>query len=110
MKQFILIAAVAFGAAPFAATYAQTADNDQDRSHPGAMIEDATITTKIKTALAAQHIGNLVHIRVDTSDHGIVYLSGKAKSQDAIDAAVSIARATEGVREVHSDIRLSDDK
>jgi hyperosmotically inducible periplasmic protein len=110
MKRIILMAAVAIGAAQFGVTYAQTADNDQDRSHPGAMIEDATITTKIKTALAAQHIGNLVHIKVDTADRGVVYLTGKAKSQDAIDAAVSIARATEGVREVHSDIRLTNDK
>jgi osmotically-inducible protein OsmY len=110
MKRIILMAAVALGAACAAATYAQTADDDQDRSHPGAMIEDATITTKIKTALAAQHIGNLVHIRVDTADHGVVWLSGKARSQDAIDAAVSIARATEGVREVHSDIHLAEDK
>jgi osmotically-inducible protein OsmY len=110
MKRIILMAAVALVAAQVGVTYAQTADNDQDRSHPGAMIEDATITTKIKTALAAQHIGNLVHIKVDTADHGVVYLTGRAKSQDAIDAAISITRATQGVREVHSDIRLTNDK
>jgi hyperosmotically inducible protein len=110
MKRIILMAAMALLAAQVGVTYAQAADNDQDRSHPGAMVEDATITTKIKTALAAQHIGSLVHVRVDTADRGVVYLTGKAKSQDAIDAAVSIARATEGVREVHSDIRLTDDK
>jgi hyperosmotically inducible periplasmic protein len=110
MKRIILIAAVALSAAQVAATYAQSVDNDQDRSHPGALVEDATITTKIKAGLAAQHVGSLVHIRVDTADHGVVTLTGKANSQEAIDAAVSIARATEGVREVHSDIRLSDDK
>jgi hyperosmotically inducible protein len=111
MKRIILIAVVALSAAPFAATYAQASnDHDQDRAHPGTFVKDSAITTKIKTALAAQHISNLVHIRVDTDDHGVVWLSGKARSQEAIDAAISIARATEGVQDVHSSIRIRSDK
>src|ERR1700675_1343196 len=98
----------ALGAGQVAASYAQTTD-DSDRSHPKMFVKDSVITTKIKTTLAAQHVGSLMHVKVDTDDQGIVWLSGKAKTQDAIDAAISIARATKGVRDVHSDIRLADD-
>ncbi len=91
-----------------AASYAQTTD-DQDRSHPGTFVKDSVITTRIKTTLAAQHAGSLVHIKVDTDDQGVVWLSGKAKTQDDIDAVISIARATKGVRDVHSAIGLADD-
>jgi hyperosmotically inducible protein len=109
MKRFTLVAIVALSAAPFAATFVQ-ANPDSDRSHPGHFVKDSVITTKIKTTLAAQHITNLVHVKVDTDDQGVVWLSGKARSQDAIDSAISIARATEGVRDVHSSIRLTMDK
>ena len=110
MKRFTLIALVALSAAPFATNVALAADTDADRSHPGTFVKDSVITTKIKTTLAAQHISNLVHVRVDTDDKGVVWLSGKAKTQDAIDSAISIARATEGVRDVHSSIRLTTDR
>jgi hyperosmotically inducible protein len=108
VKRFILMAAMALGAGQILASYAQTTD-DQDRSHPGTFVKDSVITSKIKTTLAAQHAGSLMHIKVDTDDQGVVWLSGKAKTQDDIDAAVSIARATKGVRDVHSTIRLADD-
>jgi hyperosmotically inducible periplasmic protein len=109
MKRITLISLVAISAMPLAATYAET-NNDQDRTHPGTFVKDSAITTKIKASLAAQHISNLVHIRVDTDDHGVVWLSGKAKTQDAIDAAIATARATEGVQDVHSSIRIRSDK
>jgi hyperosmotically inducible periplasmic protein len=111
MKRITLIALVALSSVPFAATYAQTYnDRDQDRTHPKTFVKDSAITAKIKASLAAQHISNLVHIRVDTDEHGVVWLSGKAKTQDAIDAAVAVARATEGVQDVHSSIRITTDK
>jgi hyperosmotically inducible protein len=109
MKRIILIAVVALSAAPFAATFAQP-NGDQDRAHPGVFVKDSEITAKIKASLAAQHVGSLVHIRVDTDDHGIVWLSGKAKNQETIDAAISIARATEGVQDVRSSIRVKNDQ
>jgi hyperosmotically inducible protein len=109
MKRIILITLVALSAVPIAAMNAQ-ANDDQDRAHPGHFVKDSVITTKIKTTLTAQHISNIVHIKVDTDDQGVVWLSGKAKTQDAIDAAIAIARATEGVRDVHSSIRLTTDQ
>ena len=77
-----------------AVTMAQ--DSDADRSHPKAFVKDSAITTKIKTKLAAEHITSLGRIHVDTDTDGVVWLSGSARSQEAIDKAVSIARETEG--------------
>ena len=61
-------------------------------------MKDSVITTKIKAKLAAEHITSLGRIHVDTDDNGIVYLTGSARSQQAIDKAVSMARDTDGVK------------
>ena len=67
------------------------------------------ITTKIKTKLAAEHINSLGNIKVDTDANGVVYLSGSAHSQAAIDQAVSIARDTEGVKSVKNELTVKAD-
>ena len=74
------------------------------------MVKDSAITTKIKTKLAADHLTSLGRIHVDTDQNGIVWLTGTARSQAAIDQAVSLARETEHVKSVHNDltIRLDD--
>jgi len=73
-------------------------------------VKDSAITTKIKSKLAAEHLTSLGRIHVDTDENGIVWLSGTARSQQAIDKAVSLARDTEHVKSVHNDltIRLDD--
>ena len=84
-------------------------DADADRSHPGAFIKDSAITAKIKTKLAAEHLTSLGRIKVDTDANGIVWLGGTARSQEAIDKAVSIARSTEHVKEVKNHITVKMD-
>jgi hyperosmotically inducible periplasmic protein len=79
-------------------------DSDKDRSHPGAFVKDSAITTKIKTKLAAEHLTNMGRIHVDTDKDGVVWLSGSARTQDAIEEAVSIARSTEHVKSVRNDL------
>ena len=93
--------------APIAAVTA--ADTDSDRVHPKTFIADSAITTKIKTKLATDHITSLGHIHVDTDKDGVVWLSGTARSQEAINNAVAMARATENVKAVQSDIRVKTD-
>ena len=84
-------------------------DSDTDRSHPVAFVKDSAITTKIKTRLAAEHITSLGRIHVDTDKDGVVWLTGSARTQEAADKAVSIARATEHVKAVHSEITIKKD-
>src|ERR1035441_5548604 len=84
-------------------------DSDADRSHPKAFVKDSAITTEIKTKLAAEHITSLGRIHVDTDADGVVWLSGSARTEEARDKAVSIARETKGVKDVHSRIKIKKD-
>jgi len=89
--------------APVAA-YAE--DPDTDRTHPKTFVKDSVITTKIKAKLAEEKVSSLTHIKVDTHSKGEVVLSGKVRTQEEADKAVSIARETEGVTSVKSNIRI----
>lgn len=50
------------------------------------------------------------HIRIDTDRDGVVWMSGTVNSQDEADKAVMIAHNTEGVRSVHSDLKVQKDR
>ena len=84
-------------------------DSDADRPHPKAFVKDSAITMKIKAKLATEHITSLGRIHVDTDKDGVVWLSGSARTQEAIDKAESIARETKGVKEVHNHIKIKKD-
>lgn len=92
--------------APVAAHAAE--DRESDRTHPKAFVKDSVITTKIKAKLAAEKIKTLAHIKVDTDSNGMVVLSGKVKTQEEADKAVSIARDTEGVTSVQSKLKIKE--
>jgi osmotically-inducible protein OsmY len=49
-------------------------------------------------------MSTLTNIKVDTDEQGVVYLSGKAPTQDASDLAGMIAKNTDGVSAVHNHI------
>lgn len=109
MKLKLATAALA-AAGILAGTAVIAQDVDADRSHPKAFVKDSVITTKVKSKLAADHITSLGRIRVDTDTNGVVYLSGSAHTQDAIDRAVEIARDTDGVRGVHNALVVKPDE
>ena len=88
---------------------ALAADTDADRSDPKAYVKDSAITIEVKSKLAAEHITSLGRISVDTDNNGVVYLSGTAHSQEAIDKAESIARGTEHVKSVQSTLTIKQD-
>lgn len=94
--------------APVAA-FAGTDDRDADRMHPKTFVKDSVITTKVKSKLAAEKMSSLVKISVDTDSMGAVVLSGTARTQEAADRAVSIARGTQGVTSVKSNIQIRAD-
>jgi hyperosmotically inducible protein len=91
------------------APVAAHAEGDADRSHPGAFVKDSVITAKIKAKLADEKLNTLAHISVDTDARGMVVLSGHVRSPEMADKAMSIARSTEGVVSVTSNIRVSKD-
>jgi hyperosmotically inducible protein len=107
MKKLILTGLVAAGA--FYLPVAM-ADNmvDSDTSRSGTFVKDSVITTKVKSKLAAKHMSTLTNIKVDTDNQGVVWLSGKAPTQDASDLAAMIAKDTEGVTSVHNKIVVAD--
>jgi hyperosmotically inducible periplasmic protein len=69
-------------------------------------VKDSVITTKVKSKLAAKHLTTLSRIKVDTDANGVVWLSGRAPNQDAVDLAGMIAKGTEGVTSVHNDVAV----
>jgi len=85
-------------------------DSDSDRSSPETFVKDAVITTKVKAKLAYEQLSSTVHIRVDTDKHGVVSLSGTAKSRADADRAVAIAQGVEGVASVDNHLQIAADK
>ena len=71
----------------------------------GNVIDDATITGRVKTALLNDPDVSGLRIDVDTFK-GVVTLSGGVKSQSEADRAVAIARKTPGVIDVKSTLQV----
>jgi len=80
------------------------AEPDADSSHPAQFVKDSAITTAIKTKLATDHLSSLTQLKVATDNDGVVWLSGTTQTQEAADRAVEIARTTDGVVAVKSNI------
>jgi hyperosmotically inducible protein len=68
-------------------------------------IDDASITTRVKTALLNDLELGVRRIDVDTS-RGVVMLSGVVDTAAERDKAVEIARKVEGVRDVKSTLEV----
>ena len=109
MKSKLAIAGFIVGTLLVPALAHAAEDQDKDRAHPKAFIKDSAITTKVKAKLAAEHVSSLAKIHVDTDANGMVWLSGTAANQAQIDKAVAIARATENVRDVKSELTIKKD-
>ena len=79
---------------------------DSDRLHSAATVQDSSVTTRVKTEPAAEHPAGFGRIHVDRDKNDVVGLSGNASSPAVAAKAVSIARATEHVRAVESEIKV----
>jgi osmotically-inducible protein OsmY len=77
---------------------------DVDPSHGVQYVKDSAITAAVKTTLAADHVGSLATLKVNTDQDGVVWLSGAARTQEAADRAVEAARNVDGVMAVKSTI------
>jgi len=106
MKTKFAIACLVAGALVGPGLAIAAEDATTDHATPVVYVTDSAITTKIKAQLAMEHPTSLAKIHVDTDKDGVVYLSGTASTPEAIDEAMSIARATENVRSVTSTITV----
>jgi hyperosmotically inducible protein len=82
-----------------ATSFAAAGEND---------VRDATLTERVKTALAGDRTLAAREIEVETRD-GVVQLSGFVDSEDQRTAALMRARSVKGVQEVRNDLSLRDD-
>lgn len=87
-------------AASLAAAGCQT---DSHSRTTGAVVDDATVTTRVKSALLAEKDVNSFDIKVKTYN-GTVQLSGFVDSQWQISKAVEVASAVDGVQSVTNDL------
>ena len=71
----------------------------------GETIDDATITTRVKTAFINDPVVGAARIDVD-SFKGVVTLSGRVKSKDEETKAIAIARSIKGVTDVKSTLQI----
>ena len=73
------------------------------KSSIGQKVDDAAVLTKVKAKLTADHAKNLVNVNVDVKD-GVVELKGSVPSDADKTRAETLARGTDGVREVRNEL------
>jgi osmotically-inducible protein OsmY len=74
----------------------------------GETIDDATITTRVKTAFINDPVVGAARIDVDTFK-GVVTLSGRVKSKDEEAKAITLAKSIRGVVDVKSTLQIQPD-
>jgi hyperosmotically inducible protein len=77
----------------------------QTRESTGEYIDDAAITTKVKSSLIADKEVSAFPISVETIK-GMVHLTGTADTRAEADKAATIARGVAGVKSVDNDIHI----
>lgn len=75
----------------------------RDQQTVGSYVDDATITSRVKTKFAEDTTVSAMAIGVETLK-GVVQLSGFAKSADERSMAERLARGVPGVQSVKNDI------
>lgn len=79
---------------------------DGSKKTTGQVIDDATVTSKVKAALLADADISGLKINVDTKQ-GVVRLKGEVKTMALRKKAESIARGVEGVKSVDNQLVIT---
>ncbi len=93
VKAMLIVASVACALA-----FSACASDPHGRT-VGTTVDDAVITSSVKSSLIADDLVDAFEIDVDTH-RGNVMLSGFVETQNQIDRAVEIAKKTDGVQKV----------
>src|SRR5437868_9478546 len=101
-----LLAAAAVAATLTLGACATSSDKSSKQETAGQYVDDATVTAKVKTAIASDvGVKAAASVNVETF-RGVVQLSGFADSDDQAGKAVTAAKKVSGVRSVKNDIRI----
>lgn len=101
----LLIRSTAIALALALAACASTQEGEKKET-AGQYIDDATVTAKVKTAIASDvGIKAAANVNVETYQ-GVVQLSGFADSDDQKAKAADAAKKVTGVRSIKNDIRV----
>jgi hyperosmotically inducible periplasmic protein len=93
-------------AAALGAGCATPGEGEQKESRAGRYVDDATVTAKVKTAIATD-VGVKAAANVNVETHrGVVQLSGFADSSEQATRSVAAAEKVAGVHSVKNDIRI----
>lgn len=80
--------------------------NNKENGSAGATVDDAMLTTKVKTALLADSDIKGLAINVDTSQ-GVVSLNGEVKNQAQVDRAAKLTGEVDGVKSVLNNLTIA---
>lgn len=105
IARVLLVAALATTALP--AMVACSSTSSERHQSVGSYIDDATITTRVKAALAEDKQVRVTQVNVETYQ-GTVQLSGFVDSESDVRRAGEVARGISGVRTVRNDLRVKD--
>jgi hyperosmotically inducible protein len=95
-----------FAAVALAGLSACASSDPAKKETAGQYIDDATLTAKVKTAIATDAGARAAaNVNVETY-RGVVQLSGFADNEEQISKAVAAAKKVQGVRSVRNDIRV----
>lgn len=108
MKNTLALGALLLGGVLGAGSALAADDADALANSTRVFVRDSAITTIVKAKLAENHLTSLARIHVETDKDGVVWLTGTANTQQAIDAAVAVAGGVEHVRSVHNDVTVRD--
>ena len=108
MNKMLALGCLSLGALLGTVATIAAEDADAVATTTRVFVRDSAITTKVKAKLAQNHLTSLARIHVETDKDGVVWLTGSANTQQAIDEAVTVATAVDHVRSVHSDLTVKD--
>jgi hyperosmotically inducible periplasmic protein len=96
IKHFLALL-LAFSLAGCAATTGKTA---------GQNVDDATVTSAVKSQLVMDKAANLTRVDVDTN-RGVVYLNGTVESSEQKQRAEELAERVKGVNKVVNNLQVA---
>jgi hyperosmotically inducible protein len=105
---FLATSAVAQTKAPATSDTKPHVPTAEDRAHNREAVSDSAITTKVKSALAADvGLKTVTGIHVDTDNAGVVTLKGNVTDADLKKRAEAVAKKVEGVKSVKNQIQVT---